>query len=97
VTCARLRGHHGLGRRGGAGRGGEDPPTAPGQWDQQHENKEIEGMVSGNADEAGAHRDDATPVRGGGGKLGGAFRRRRRLPVDGDSSGMSYSLRMGRG
>jgi hypothetical protein len=95
TTCARLRGHHGLDRCGGAG--GEDPPTAPGQWDRQHEHKEIEGMVSGNANEARAHQDGATPVRGGGGKLGGAFRRRRRLLVDDDSSGMSYSLRMGRG
>jgi hypothetical protein len=61
---------------------------------EYHHGKEV---APGNVNEAGAHRDDAAPVRGGKGKLSDAFQRRRRLAVDVDGSGMSYSLRMGRG
>jgi hypothetical protein len=44
--------------------GGEDSPSVLGRWDLQREHEEFEGMAPSNANEAGAHRDGTTTVKG---------------------------------
>jgi hypothetical protein len=39
-------------------------PSVLGRWDLQREHKEFEGMAPSNANEAGAHRDGTTTVKG---------------------------------
>jgi hypothetical protein len=46
------------------------------QWGQQREHEVVEGRTSGNVNDAGAHRDGATLVRGGDGvEFDGVFYR----------------------